>query len=367
MDFRIISIIPSAENAGTELAALSTTLLFKERGFLAEIWILSDSKAFDLFTAENSLVLRKFPINCMSPFKSTISLFRLLRHTRKKRKFSVFHAYLPKPIIAMFLLKKITRVPYIAGVRGKMRKRGIFLEFLLKKALITADFVVCNASHLKENVVERFNLSGDKTLIIRNMVKLPKSLPRTDLGPIKAVVLANFIEYKGHDYLLEALQVSKSRPMVVLVGQGSREEHIRNKIQMLGLGDRVTISSDRQLEDILRSSDFAIHPSETEGFSNAILEEMSYGLPVIAFAVEGNLEVIKDNVNGLLIPLRNKMALADAIDSVTLRKEFRNRLGVAAKKTASKYSEENLFENLKSIYIRTLEQNDEKSRLHQKV
>jgi glycosyltransferase involved in cell wall biosynthesis len=149
------------------------------------------------------------------------------------------------------------------------------------------------------------------------------------------------------------LHVSKSKPKVILVGQGAREEHIRNKIAALGLNDTVTISTHQEFKKILENALFAIHPSETEGFSNAILEEMSYGLPVIAFAIEGNLELIKDNINGLLVPPGNVQAFSEAIDSVSGRNELRTRLSIGAKETADEYSAQKLFESLKEVYLRT--------------
>jgi glycosyltransferase involved in cell wall biosynthesis len=253
----------------------------------------------------------------------------------------------------MFILSRVTRARYVAGMRGRVRVRGKIAEFLLRKALNSAACVVFNARHLQKDAILRFKVAAEKTLVIRNMVKPRAYVEKPYTQTTSAVVLSNFIKYKGHDVLLEALQVSKTKPKVILVGQGVEEEHIRSEIAVLGLNDSVIISTHQEFEKILENVQFAIHPSETEGFSNAILEEMSYGLPVIAFAIEGNLELIKNNINGLLVPPGNVQAFSEAIDSVSDQVELRTRLSIGAKATADEYSAQKLFENLEEVYLRT--------------
>jgi len=65
--------------------------------------------------------------------------------------------------------------------------------------------------------------------------------------------------------------------------------------------------------DIFYVAQVAVHPSETEGFSNAILEAMAAGKPVVSARVGGNAEAVVDAETGLLIPVGDPAALSDAV------------------------------------------------------
>ena len=350
---RIISIIPSAENAGTELAAIRKTLLFSEKGASAEIWSLSKSENFDSFAIQHAITLRKFPIKTQSPLSGFKNIFRLFFHTWKNRKVSIFHAYLPKSILIIFILSRLINISYIAGVRGKISTKNYIVEYFLRKSLLKAEFVICNARHLKETVRSRFKLLPDKILIVRNMVKPQELRSQIENQPPTAIVLANFLAYKGHENLLLALKMCRFKPKVILVGHGPEEVQIRLRIQELNLEDYVSIQTDQNLGEILEAVQFAVHPSETEGFSNAILEEMSFGLPVVAFDIEGNIELIQNNFNGLLVEAGNNTALSVAIEVLTTQVDLRTKLSAGAKETSMEYSPSVLYKNLTQIYSQT--------------
>jgi glycosyltransferase involved in cell wall biosynthesis len=74
-------------------------------------------------------------------------------------------------------------------------------------------------------------------------------------------------------------------------------------------------------------------PSLSEGLSNALLEYMAVGKPVVATAVGGNLEVIRDRENGLLVPAGNASALAKAMLEIIEDQTLAEKLGAAGRKT----------------------------------
>jgi len=74
-------------------------------------------------------------------------------------------------------------------------------------------------------------------------------------------------------------------------------------------------------------------PSLSEGMSNALLEYMAAGKPVVATAVGGNVEVIRDRENGLLVPVGDAAALAKAVLELVRDRDLAQRLGAAARRT----------------------------------
>ena len=102
-----------------------------------------------------------------------------------------------------------------------------------------------------------------------------------------------------------------------------KEKGIEDKIRFLEYLDEENLIKE------YRSSDVFINPSLNEGMPNAVLEAMACALPCVVTDVEGNNELIKDGVNGLVVEAKNPQALSDAlkklIDNSALRKDMGER------------------------------------------
>lgn len=350
----VVSVIPSAETAGTELSVLNSSILFQENGIENQIWTLSSSSKFDKYCTQNNVVLRKFPITKSHPLKSLLSLIRICKSAYQIRKCYVFHFYLPKAYLVGLFLRKTIGIKYILGVRGRINHRGFFVEKMLQSAFRSAESIVCNAQHLIPVVRMRFNLKHDNIFCVTNMVKqkpVAEFQTYKKFDQVTAVVLSNFIEYKGHLFLLEALASLDKPPNVILIGNGTFEVKVREKIHNLGLQSCVTILSNADVEKVLPKCHFAIHPSETEGLSNAMLEEISFGLPVIAFNVGGNGEIIRNNINGFLLERRELKYFSNAIEILSRNQNLRNQMGWNALEVSKNFSPEKYLRNILTIYL----------------
>jgi glycosyltransferase involved in cell wall biosynthesis len=122
---------------------------------------------------------------------------------------------------------------------------------------------------------------------------------------------------KGHRYLIEAaakLMKADARVHLVLVGDGELRDEIVAQIERLGIGARTRLLGLR--EDSARMAaafDVAVLASLSEGLPNAVMEAMAAGAPVVATAVGGVPELIKDDETGFLVPPANSEALAARI------------------------------------------------------
>jgi glycosyltransferase involved in cell wall biosynthesis len=145
---------------------------------------------------------------------------------------------------------------------------------------------------------------------------------------------------KGHDILLRALpKVLEKFPnaMLLIAGEGVlRQElqaeadrlQISKQVQLLGVRDDIYI--------LMTLADLFLFPSRFEGMPNALLEAMGYGLPVIATAVQGVDEIIRDGENGIIVPLDDPVAVSNAILRLLNDPDERQRLGKAAQGTIEK-------------------------------
>ena len=130
-------------------------------------------------------------------------------------------------------------------------------------------------------------------------------------------------EYKGVEFLLRAMAMLSHRGAALdMVGNTAAEPEyfirLKSIYETLGLQDRVTFHghmADREaLAGFYRRADLFVLPSLVEGFGIVLLDAMSFGLPIVATRAGAIPELVKENVNGLLVPAADPAALAGAID-----------------------------------------------------
>ncbi len=189
--------------------------------------------------------------------------------------------------------------------------------------------IITVTESIKQMVIQKEEVSERKIQVIYNGVELPASVDslitqKDSLGltPTDKIVLhtANLRPIKGHVYLIEAFaQVLKQYPQtkLVLVGKDELNGKIQNLAERLKIKDKVLFLGQRNdVQSLIPLADICVLPSLSEGMSNAILEYMACGKPVIATKVGGNPELIIDGFNGLLVDKENTTQIANALLSL---------------------------------------------------
>jgi colanic acid/amylovoran biosynthesis glycosyltransferase len=149
-------------------------------------------------------------------------------------------------------------------------------------------------------------------------------------------------EYKGHAYLVRACALLKDRLELscVIVGEGNERRRLERLVRSLGLESCVTLVGARREEEVaefLANADCFVQPSvvaangQMEGIPVALMEAMACGVPVVATALSGVPELVRDGVTGLLVPPRDPGALAEAVLGV-----FRHPLAAADRAAAGR-------------------------------
>jgi glycosyltransferase involved in cell wall biosynthesis len=145
---------------------------------------------------------------------------------------------------------------------------------------------------------------------------------------------------KGLEDLIHCAQIvmkDYSEYHFVIAGDGPLKNELKKRINDLGLQDYVQlighVSDRNQMADLYRGALAYIHPAHYEGLPTVLLEAMACARPVIATAVSGALDVIKDRANGLLVPPREPEALAKTIQTLLETPGLGDRLGAAACET----------------------------------
>jgi glycosyltransferase involved in cell wall biosynthesis len=171
--------------------------------------------------------------------------------------------------------------------------------------------------------------------------------------------VASLTPVKRHVDLIEAFAIVHARlpaARLLLIGDGPLRTTISEQIASLGLQDAVDLLGDRSnIETLLPALDVALLTSSTEGMSNAILEAMACGLPVIATSVGGNLQLVEHQVSGLLVPPSNPAALADAMLALADMPALRRTMGTAGRaRIEREFSLDAMAQSYDRLYRRLL-------------
>ena len=141
---------------------------------------------------------------------------------------------------------------------------------------------------------------------------------------------------------------------LVIVGGGPDLKPLQAMVNNLGLERKVFLVGMKSYEDLrtyLAASDLFILNSGYEGFSHQILEAMSAGVPVIASAIGGNKEIIRQGENGFLIRYNDEFNLLEAIKSLWQVPEVRADFVVEAKKDVTSFTVERMFQETIKILL----------------
>jgi glycosyltransferase involved in cell wall biosynthesis len=173
--------------------------------------------------------------------------------------------------------------------------------------------------------------------------------------------VANLRGEKGHDVLLDAAAlVGRTLPGVrfQLVGDGPMQATLAARAEALGIRHVVDFLGHREdVPHLLQQSDLFVLPSRTEAFPNGLLEAMAAGLPVIASDVGGIPELVEHDRNGVLVPVGDAAALADAILRLARDPERAATLGAMARQTIEgRYSFQRMVAAFESLYLDALKQ-----------
>ncbi len=141
-----------------------------------------------------------------------------------------------------------------------------------------------------------------------------------------------------------------------LVGEGPEHEALERQIQDLGLTGKVSlVGAFDCVEDLLFAADLFVLPSREEGLSQALLEAMAAGLPVVVSDIPGNRRAVDDGVHGLVVPVDDAAALADAVERLMERRQWASEIGAAGRsRVATEFSLARMVDEHLALFGRLL-------------
>jgi glycosyltransferase involved in cell wall biosynthesis len=204
--------------------------------------------------------------------------------------------------------------------------------------------------------VENIGLEAESVIVLPNPVKFPLEVPcRANSNNINFLFLGKMSDRKGAFDLITAFATicSKDKAKLIMAGDGDVQK-ARNLVETLQLSQYVTILdwvNEEKRNELLKNAHVFVLPSYNEGLPMALLEAMSWGLPIISTPVGGIPELVISSKNGLLINPGDIETLSTAMQSLIDDEALRTCLGNAARETVRPLEISKYCAELTNIFI----------------
>ncbi|MEH7356287.1 glycosyltransferase [Neobacillus drentensis] len=352
---KVMQIMPEFGLAGAEIMVENLSVALAKDGF--EICIVS---LYDYHSAiTERLEKQNIPIIYLGKKKGIdISIFYKLYKILRKEKPDVIHTHLyilPYVIPVALLAKVKVKVHTIHNVAknevGKWQRK--INRFFYKYCRVIP---VSISPLVKKSVIEEYGFEENQVPMIFNGIDLNKYIQKNDYtnkGIINILHIGRFSEQKNHAGLLESFKIvheNVPNTKLRLIGLGNLEKVIKNKVKDLNLDGCVEfLGLKADVYPYLNEADIFILPSLWEGMPITLIEAMATGLPIVATAVGGVPDMIKDNKTGLLVDTNNAQ-IAEALQKLIKDTNLRKEIGNAAKSTSEQFSVEKMEEQYAKLY-----------------
>ena len=250
--------------------------------------------------------------------------------------------------------------------------RNVFSNKILPNNI--GDSVVAITETVRKNLVQQYKLPMEKVKVIHNGIELKSIVENSDLNePLinelkfsqKTVIcsIGTLIKRKGHRYLLEALvqlpQSVQSQVIVLIVGDGPLKQKLETMVQNLNLTGMVKFLGFREdIFPILKYCNFNVVTSNQEGHCRVLVEAYLLAKPSIAFGLDYAYETVRHDKTGLIVPLYDANALAQAIQLYVEQPDLVKQHGEAGRQfIAGRFSIKNMLDQYRLVYQELLNTN----------
>lgn len=283
-----------------------------------------------------------------NPFRELLAILEILQIYRRERPDLVHHVSM-KPVLYGSLAAWLAGVPAVVNAFT-----GLGFVFasdrLLAKSLRPWIKLACRLWVNRSKCKSMFEnpddqrimtaskvLSPERTVLIRGSgvdISVYHPTPEPDGGPIVVALVGRMLLDKGVVEFVEAARLLKHQGLsvrAILVGAPDPENPVSiSERQLLAWQSEGFIEwwgLQRDIPAVWKQSHIAVLPSYGEGLPRALLEAAACARPIIATDVPGCREIVQHESNGLLVPVKDSAALAQAIERLVTDQTLRYRMG----------------------------------------
>lgn len=309
---------------------------------------ITQDKPFDIFNPINTYEYIHSRLGAFPEISGfSYRAFFMLRKLHQKIQFDIIHDN--QCIGYGLLFMKALGIPVIATIHHpltidlenvlerassfKNRMKGVMFYPILMQQIVSKrlDHIITVSEDSKNRITKDFGVPPHKQSVVYNGLDTTifRKLPHVKKKPNKLLFVGNVEDgKKGFVYLLKALTLSKSKATLTVIDGGAPHRRITQKlVDTLGVRNKVEFVGAASTDELVHhynEAAIAIVPSVYEGFGFPAAEAMACGTPVIASDGGALREVVGDA--GVVVPVRDEVALADAIDRLLQNKRLLQEL-----------------------------------------
>ncbi len=293
-------------------------------------------------------------------------LFRLVRLFRTIKP-DMVHTYLFSANSYGRIAAVIAGVPVIVASERSLPETGkdktgyqIFLDKLL---VFFSHGIICNSLKASDTLVKKYSFDAKKVFTVHNGINMADFLrtPGIDSQGKMARKVVGTVgrlhSSKNYTLFLDmariVLEDFESRSLkFVIIGDGELRDELERYSQQLGIADNVIFAGERDdVFPMLQAMDVFVLTSLYEGLSNAIMEAMLAGLPVVATDVGGNSELIADGENGFLCSSNDASSLAERVTALLNNERVAVEMGeLGRKRVTEEFKAERMVRETEEVY-----------------
>lgn len=292
---------------------------------------------------------------------TVLGTIRTLGKIVKEEKITVIHTHHRMAAFYVSLLRLYKKCFFINTSHNTFTNKKLLTRFAYKYG----NLIACGKM-VKKNLVKVFNLPIEQVTVIHNAVKpfegstvvdpLIRSLH--DAGNVVVGNIGRLSEQKGMEYFINAIpEVVNVHPNTrfVIAGNGEDELKLKELCTELNIDKYITFLGYRNdIQNLMSQLDLIVLSSLWEGLPLTPIEAFSVGRTIVATAVDGTPEVVRDMENGLLVEPRDSAQIADKINWIIEHSEEKNSMENNAARTFKEEFSFEVFSNAVLDYYRSL-------------
>lgn len=363
---RITFVIPFLNLGGSQRALTFLANYWVDHGKQVTILTLGDYSVPSFFPLDSRVnwVALGVAGSTSNPLTALIGNFRRIFALRKSIRNSqpqVVVSFLTSTNVLSILATASLHIPLVISERTDPYKDYLGKAWLILRSLTypAARRLVVLSPHY----VKFFqSMMGERVTVIPNPAFLPRPEDDTPVSmPVgKSIISAGRLSYeKGYDLLIRAFAlVGRKHPdwNLLILGEGASRQNLERLIVQSGLEGRVFMpGAVKNPAGYFSRADLYVLPSRIEGFPMVLCEAMACGMAVVGFDCAAQIsEIVRQGVDGILVPPENIEQLASAMDDIMADDRKRRQFGELAKEITNRFSVERIMSLWESLFMEIL-------------
>jgi glycosyltransferase involved in cell wall biosynthesis len=348
---KLLFFIASLQCGGAERVSVTLCNHWAERGWDVTIATFDDGSVPPFFplaagVRHVALALARRRSGFIRPMVDNLARVRALRRFVARERPDRIVSFIDETNVLILLAARGTGVPVVVSVRTDPARHATPRSWRVLRRLT---YPWARAIVLQTETAAAFFPASwaSRIAVIPNPVPKPRTakpdLGSSDGAPHRIVAMGRLGREKGFDLLIRAFAgIAQAHPgwNLTIVGEGEERGALQAELERSGVAGRVSLAGRiADVEGVLRGSELFVLSSRYEGFPNALCEAMACGLPVVAFdGRSGPATIVRDGVDGVLVPAGNVGALSAAMARLIADPDARRRMGARAAEVSDRFS-----------------------------